>query len=111
MHGIPLEVLVRTEFEINIKSMLEEKIHPLVIIFLDLIDKELQQQPHIRENLITYFLITPILQMITFLGLLDNLFANLALGGVAEARDRVSSNLIPSDHLLTVWTFSFNCFV
>ena len=51
MHGIPLEVLVRTEFEINIESVLEEKIHPLVIIFLDLIDKELQQQPHIRQLL------------------------------------------------------------
>ena len=54
----------------------------------------------------TYLLVSPLLQMLPLVCLLDNFLANLTLGCGSETLNSVSADLISGNQLLAVWTLN-----
>ena len=81
-------MLISLKLHVNIESMVEEQVYFLITIFLNPLDQKI--------------LVAPLLQMLTLLGFKDDFFADFALGGVAEAGDRMSTSFWTGDQFLAI---------
>ena len=81
-------MLISLKLHVNIESMVEEQVYFLITIFFNPLDQKL--------------LVAPLFQMLTLFGFKDDFFADFALGGVAEAGDRMSTSFWTGDQFLAI---------